>query len=67
MARLFGFSVALIWTALTVGALRRSLAGWSAGQTDIGFWWAVIAGFLGIATLAALVGTALHTRKGAAR
>lgn len=67
MARIFGFLVGIVWIGFTVGALRRSLDGWSAGQSDIGFWWAVIAGFLGIAAVSALVGTVLHTGRGAAR
>lgn len=67
MARIFGFLVGVVWIGLTVGAARRSLAGWNAGQTDISFWWAVIAGFLGIAAVAALVGTMIHTGRHAPR
>lgn len=67
MARIFGFLVGILWIGFTVGAARRSLAGWDAGQTDIGFWWAVIAAFLGLAAATALVGTVIHTGSGAAR
>ncbi|HEX9885645.1 MAG TPA: hypothetical protein VGA70_04115 [Longimicrobiales bacterium] len=62
MARIFGFLVGFVWLGLAFGALRRSLAGWDAGQSDIGFWWAVIASLLTIASVGALVGTWLHTR-----
>lgn len=67
MARIFGFLVGIVWIGLTVVALRRSLAGWGAGQSDVGFWWAVIATFLGIAALGAFVGTWIHTGRGAVR
>jgi hypothetical protein len=67
MARIFGIVVGIVWIGLSVGALRRSLAGWDAGQADIGFWWAVIAAFLGIAALGALVGTMIHTGQKAER
>jgi hypothetical protein len=62
MARIFGFVVGIVWLGLAFGALRRSMAGWSAGNTDIGFWWAVITGLLTIAALGAFIGTWIHTR-----
>ena len=62
MSRIFGYGVAVVWLGLAFGALRSSMGGWEAGNSDIGFWWAVIASFLGIAGLGAGVGTFLHTR-----
>lgn len=67
MARIFGFLVGIAWTGLTLAALRRSLVGWSAGQTDVGFWWAVITALLAVATVGAFVGTWMHTGRGAVR
>lgn len=67
MARIFGFLVGIVWIGLAFGAFRRSMAGWDAGQSDIGFWWAVIAAFLAIAAAGALVGTVLHTGRNATR
>ena len=63
MTRILGFAVGLVWLVFVFVAFSRSAAGWSAGQTDIGFWWAVIGSFLAIASGAALVGTWLHTRQ----
>lgn len=64
MSRIFGFVIGLLWLVLAFLALRNSLAGWSAGASDLGFWWAVIAVFLTIAAGAAVVGTLIHTRTG---
>jgi hypothetical protein len=61
MSRIFGFLVGVVWIGLSLVASRRSMAGWAAGQTDIGFWWAVIAAFLAIAAVGALIGTWIHT------
>jgi hypothetical protein len=63
MSRILGFAVGLVWLIFVFIAFSRSASGWSAGQTDIGFWWAVIGTFLAIASGAALVGTWLHTRR----
>jgi hypothetical protein len=67
MARTFGFLIGIVWIGLAFGALRRSLAGWNAGQSDVGFWWAVIATLLAIAAAGALAGTWIHTGRRAAR
>ncbi len=37
-------------------------AGWSAGHSDIGFWWSVVAAFLTIAGVGTVIGTWLHTQ-----
>jgi hypothetical protein len=62
MKRIIGMGIGVIWLGLAFFALQESLGGWDAGQTDVGFWWAVIASLLTIAALGALVGTWLHTR-----
>jgi len=67
MSRIFGFLVGALWVVMALGAFRRSMAGWAADQTDIGFWWAVIGSFLAIAATGAFVGTWLHTGRGGAQ
>ncbi len=62
MARIFGILVGALWASFAYYAISRSADGWAAGHTDLGFWWAVIAGFLSIAAAAAVVGTWIHTR-----
>lgn len=62
MNRIFGYLVGIVWLGLAYGAFQNSSAGWDAGQSDVGFWWSVIAGLLTIAALGALVGTTLHGR-----
>jgi len=47
---------------LAVVAWFDSVAGWSDGHSDIGFWWTVIASFLTIAGVSTLIGTWLHTQ-----
>ncbi len=59
-----GMLVGIFYLFITWQAFQRSSAGWETGQPDIGFWWAVIASFLGIAALGALIGTWIHTRPG---
>lgn len=63
MKRIAGILVAAVYAVITFLAFGLSAAGWAGGHSDLGFWWAVIGGFLGIAGLAALVGTLLHTRQ----
>ena len=63
MSRIFGFVVGLVWLGFAAWAFARSSEGWSAGASDLGFWWAVIGTLLGVAAGAALVGTWLHTRR----
>ena len=64
MARIFGFGIGALWLLFSLAAAGNSLGGWAAGQSDIGFWWAVIAGFLTIAASVALIGTARHKYRG---
>ncbi len=63
-SRMFGFGVGAIWLVFAMLALLNSLGGWSQGQSDIGFWWAVIMAFLLIAGTVAVVGTARHRDQG---
>ena len=57
MRKIAGIVVGAVWTVFTVIAFRNSAAGWSQGQEDLGFWWAVIGTFLGLAALSAVVGS----------
>jgi hypothetical protein len=63
MSRIFGIAVGVVWLVFVFIAFRTSGAGWEAGQSDIGFWWAVIGTLLLIASGGAVVGTLIHTRK----
>ncbi len=63
MKKALGFFAGLVLLALAAGAARTASLGWGGGHTDVGFWWTVIAGFLTIAGLGALVGTVIHTRR----
>ncbi len=62
MTRVLGITVGVGILVLAGFAWGDSVAGWSAGHSDIGFWWAVIATFLTIGGLGAVIGTWLHTR-----
>ena len=62
MRRIFGMGVGVVWLGMAYLALRTGSAGWDAGHSDLGFWWTVIAGFLAIAGLGALIGTWIHTQ-----
>ena len=62
MKRIAGILVAAFYAVITFLAFGQSAAGWAGGHSDLGFWWAVIGGFLAIAGLGALIGTLLHTR-----
>ena len=64
MQKAFGFLASLVLLALSAGAARTAQLGWGGGHADVGFWWTVIASFLGIAAVAAAVGTAIHSRGG---
>jgi len=62
MKRILGMGVGVLYLFIAYGALSRANAGWDAGQSDIGFWWTVVAALLTIAALGALIGTWLHTQ-----
>lgn len=61
MKRIAGILVAAFYAVITFLAFGHSMDGWVGGHADLGFWWAVIGGFLAIAGLGALIGTLLHT------
>ena len=63
MSRILGFGVGLVWLVFVFITFRNSMAGWNAGNNDIGFWWGVICAFLALAAVSAFVGTAIHTRQ----
>jgi hypothetical protein len=63
MARIFGFAVGAIWLVFTGIAFMRSMNGFGANQTDVGFWWAFIGSFLALAAASAIGGTIIHTRE----
>ena len=62
MKKALGFLAGLVLLALAARAYRTASIGWSGGHGDVGFWWTVIACFLGIAAAAAIVGTWIHAR-----
>ena len=62
MKKGLGFLAGFGLFALAAAAARTSMTGWQSGRSDVGFWWTVIAGFLLVASLAALVGAAIHAR-----
>lgn len=57
-----GLLVGVFYLGISFLAYRQSAGGWDAGHSDLGFWWAVIAAFLAIAALTALIGSWIHTR-----
>ncbi len=62
MSRVLGMIAGAGILVLAVFAWFDSVAGWSDGHSDIGFWWTVIASFLTIAGVSTLIGTWLHTQ-----
>ena len=64
MKRILGMGVGVIYVGIAFSAFSRARAGWDAGHSDLGFWWTVIATFLTIAALSALIGTWIHTQEG---
>lgn len=62
MTRVLGMMAGFGILVLAGFAFSDSSVGWSAGHSDIGFWWAVIAVFLTIAGLGAVIGTWIHTQ-----
>lgn len=64
MKRILGMGVGLIYVGIALVAFSRASAGWDAGHSDLGFWWTVVATFLAIAALSAVIGTWIHTQEG---
>ena len=63
MTRVLGIMAGAGILVLAGFAWGDSAAGLSDGNSDIGFWWAVIATFLTIAGVGAVIGTWLHTQQ----
>jgi|TARA_B110000438_G_C15817008_1_gene652435 hypothetical protein len=61
MTRVLGMLMGLGILGLAFVMLGDSLEGWNNGYADIGFWWGIIALFLAIAGVSAIVGTYIHT------
>lgn len=61
MKRVIGIAIGIAFLGIAAFTLNYSTANWRAGHADIGFWFSVIAGFLAIAGLGAIIGTWLHT------
>jgi hypothetical protein len=62
MKRIIGMGIGVLYAGLTALAYNSSIQNWSAGNSDLGLWWAVIGTLLGIACLGAFFGTLFHTR-----
>lgn len=62
MKRIIGIAIGVLYAVLSGLAFTTSTGNWSAGNSDLGFWWAVIGTFLGVAGAGALLGTWFHTR-----
>jgi hypothetical protein len=62
-SRVFGMGIGVVWLGLAFGAFQTAGAGWESGYSDLGFWWTVIAVFLAVAGVSALIGTWIHTQK----
>ena len=62
MKRIIGIAIGALYAVLAGLAFTSSNGNWSAGNSDLGLWWAVIGTLLGIAGLGAFFGTLFHTR-----
>lgn len=63
MARITGIVIGIGILLAAFAAFRSSWAGWDAGHSDLGFWWAVIAVLLALSGGSAIVGSWIHTRR----
>ncbi|MCH7562887.1 MAG: hypothetical protein IH968_03585 [Gemmatimonadetes bacterium] len=61
MKRVIGIAIGIAYLGIAAFTLSYSTGSWRAGHADIGVWFTVIAGFLAIAGLGAIIGTWLHT------
>jgi len=64
MKRSIGLIIGVVYILFAFGAYKTSMAGWGAGQSDIGFWWLVIGVLLTIAGLGALLAPWIHAWSG---
>jgi len=60
MKRSIGLIIGVVYILFAFGAYKTGMAGWTAGHSDLGFWWTVIGVLLTIAGLGALLGTWIH-------
>ncbi len=63
MKRILGMGVGVVYLVISYVAFSRARTGWNDGHGEIGFWFSVIATFLLIASLAAFIGTWIHTQE----
>jgi hypothetical protein len=63
MKRIFGMGMGVFYVVLAYAAFTRASTGAAAGHGDIAFWFSVVGVFLSIASLAAFIGTWIHTRE----
>ena len=61
MKRVIGIAIGIAYLGIAAFTLSYSTSSWRAGHADIGVWFTVIAAFLVIAGLGAIIGTWLHT------
>jgi len=62
MKRIIGIFIGVFYAVLSGLAFMTSTGNWSAGNSDLGLWWAVIGTLLGVACTGALLGSWFHTR-----
>lgn len=62
MKRIIGIGIGLVIMVISVVALRAGHAGRLQGFDDIAFWWTVVGTLLAIASLAAIIGSIIHSR-----
>jgi len=62
MKRITGIVIGVFYAVLSGLAFMNSTGNWSAGNSDLGFWWSVIGTLLGVAGVGAVLGTWFHTR-----
>jgi ABC-type Na+ efflux pump permease subunit len=63
MKRILGMGVGVVYIVFAYAAFSRAGTGYDAGHGDIAFWFSVVGGFLSIASLAAFIGTWIHTQE----
>ena len=62
MKRIIGWGVGVVYLVLSYAAFSRASSGRAEGHGEIGFWFSVIGTLLFVASLAAFIGTWIHTR-----
>jgi len=60
MKRVIGMAIGVGYLGLVAYTWSIGQSGWDAGHPDVGFWFTVISGFLGIAAVALFIGTWIH-------